>query len=61
MAIRLQRPERSLDQLKALAASGASGLARRAQDELRARTSQKLAQELAQSRAQRRDQDGGSK
>jgi hypothetical protein len=34
----LQKPRKSLDTLKALAGSGSSGLAKRAQAELRART-----------------------
>lgn len=40
--ITLQPPVRSFDQLKALAASGSSGLARKAQAELRARTIEAL-------------------
>lgn len=40
--ITLRPPEKSDAQLKALAASGASGLARKAQAELRARTNEAL-------------------
>lgn len=56
--LRLQRPERSIEQLGALAASGSSGLARRAQAELRERTSKALAASLA---SQRSDGEGGSR
>lgn len=45
--LRLQPPERSLAQLRALAASGASGLARKAQAELRARINAEIRAELA--------------
>lgn len=43
MSLRLQPPEKPLTVLKALAASGASGLAKRAQAELRRRMHTELA------------------
>lgn len=44
--LRLVPPVRSLDQLKALAASGSSGFARRAQAELLRRTTERLREEM---------------
>lgn len=44
--LRLQPPVKSLETLKALAASGASGFARRAQAELKARKVEALRQEV---------------
>lgn len=44
--LRLRRPERSIETLKALAASGATGLAKRAQAELRERVTADLRKEL---------------
>lgn len=55
--LRLNTPQRSTEQLRALAASGASGLARQAQAELRRRTSEALAASLA---SQRTTPEGGS-
>lgn len=45
--ITLRRPERTTEQLRALAASGASGLARKAQAELRERVHAEMRDELA--------------
>lgn len=55
--LRLNTPQRSTEQLRALAASGASGLARQAQAELRQRMNDALAASLA---SQRATTDGGS-
>lgn len=44
--IRLQPPERTLDQLRALAASGSTTFARKAQAELQRRTTEALKREL---------------
>lgn len=38
----LKKPRHSIDQLRAMAASGSSGVSRRAQAELRARTAEAL-------------------
>lgn len=43
----LQRPEKTTEQLKALAASGSSGLARKAQAQLRDRMLAEIRAELA--------------
>lgn len=58
--LRLTPPEHSIETLKALAASGSSGLARKAQAELVARKSQALANELALRRAQQSGTPAGS-
>lgn len=44
--IALRPPEKTEQQLRAIAASGATGLSRKAQAELRARTNAKLQAEL---------------
>jgi hypothetical protein len=44
--IHLTKPEKPLEALRAIAASGSSGYARKAQAELQARMAQQLAREL---------------
>lgn len=46
MTLTLTRPQRTLEQLRALAASGSSSFAKRAQAELRARVAEQLRKEL---------------
>lgn len=56
--LRLQRPEPSLEALKAMAASGSSGVARKAQAAVQHHTTNRLADELA--RAAQHNELGGS-
>lgn len=53
--LQLRRPEKTVEQLRALAASGVSGLARKAQAELRDRMAEKLSAEIGRSPSAGRD------